>query len=124
MIRKPAQKALIATSALLVSAALAGCKPENLFIEVGNGSGGTLRNIKVALPGDEYSIDSLPNSSINGSYHHFSGPGDLTVTFTTEGGYTHTSSGPHVTGNESGRLRIFIDGGYAEFASQFDQPQK
>lgn len=124
MSRNPAWRTLVAAAALFMLPALTGCKPDNIFFSVANGSGGTLHNVKVIFPGGQLTIETLNDSTINGSFHHFDGPGDLTASFSTEDGRTHSSSGPHVTGKEKGEVKVSIDGSYASFETKFDDSQQ
>ena len=107
---------------------LKGWRPQNIFFDVTNSSGGTLHNIKitpgVAYGSDDESIDSLNDSTIHGNYGNFDGPGDLSVSYSTEDGRTYSSSGPHVTGNEKGVVHVNISGSTASIETKFEGTQQ
>ena len=119
-----ARKTLAITATLLILALLTGCKSRNIFFSVENKSGQTLHDIKVTYPGDELTIDSLTNSTINGSFGSFDGPGRLSVSYSTEGGRTHSSSGPQVNGNEKGQVTITLDSSSASFETKFEESRQ
>jgi hypothetical protein len=119
-----ARKTLAAAAAVLMLAALTGCKPDNIFFSVKNGSDGALHDVKVSYPGDELAVGTLNISTIYGTYRHFDGPGSLTVSYSTEDGSTHSSSGPQVTGNEKGEVDVSIDGSYASFDTKFEESRQ
>jgi len=121
---KSTRRAFAAAAVLLMLAAVTGCKPDNVFFRIGNWSGGTLHNVKVMYPGGELTVDTLDNSSEYGTYRHFDGPGTLEISYTTESGSDRSSSGPQVTGNEKGEVRIRIDGSWATFDTQFEPSQQ
>src|ERR1035441_440028 len=87
---------LTATATLLLLATLTGCQSEGIFFEIGNFSGGKLHSIKLThckaprmgVPDGDLEIDSLDDSTIEGNYGHFDGPGDLTISYRSE---EHTS---------------------------------
>jgi hypothetical protein len=79
MSRNSARRVLASTAALLMLVTLTGCKPDNIFISIENGSGGTLHNVKLTYPGDDLTIATLENSQTIGGFRHFDGRGDLTV---------------------------------------------
>jgi hypothetical protein len=122
---------LAATATLLLLATLTGCQSENIFFEIGNFSGGKLHNIKLthckaprmALPDGDLEIDSLNDSTINGNYGHFDGPGDLTISYSTDDGTTYSTTGPHINGNEKGKVDVNISGSRASFEAKFDEAQ-
>jgi len=60
---KSTRRALAAAAALLMLAAVTGCKPGNFFFRIGNWSGGALHNVKITYPGGELAINTLDNSS-------------------------------------------------------------
>ena len=124
MSRNSARKTLGTAAALLVLATLTACKADNIFFSIQNGSGGTLHDVKVTYPDDKLTFGTLDDSTITGTYRHFDGPGALNISYTTEDGQTHNSSGPQVTGNEKGEVKINIDGSYASFDTKFDESQK
>jgi hypothetical protein len=115
---------LAVVAALLILATLTGCKPENIFFSVKNGSGATLHDVKVTYPGDDFTIATLADSTTYGTYRHFDGPGKLTVSYSTEDGRTYNTSGPQVTGNEKGEVSVSIDGSYASFDTKFEEVQQ
>jgi hypothetical protein len=129
---KSTRTTVVATAALLLLATLIGCSPENIFFEIANRSGGRLHNIKLThceaprmgLPDGDLEIDSLNDSTIQGNYGHFDGPGDLTISYTTESGNTYSTTGPHINGNESGKVNVEIDGSRATFRTQFEGTQQ
>jgi hypothetical protein len=123
MSRNSAKKCLAAAAALLMLASLTACKPDNVFFEVTNGSGGKVHDVKVTYPDDKLTFGSLDDSTITGTYRHFDGPGDLAVSFSTEDGQSHSSSGPQVSGNEKGEVKINISGSSASFETSFEQRQ-
>jgi len=118
------RKILTIAIAVLTFATLTGCRPENIFFTVGNQSGGALHDVKVTYPGDELDVGTLTDNQILGTFRHFDGAGDLTVSYTTESGRTYSHSGPHVTGDEKGDVKINIEGSDANFETNFDQSQK
>jgi hypothetical protein len=124
MSTKSARRTLATAAALLMLAILTGCKPDNIFISIKNGSGGTLHNVKVSFPGDELTFSTLEDSTITGTYRHFDGPGDLAISYSTDDGHTYSSSGPHVTGKEKGEVKVSIDGSYANFDTEFAETQQ
>jgi hypothetical protein len=121
---------LAATAKLLLLGTLSGCQPEGIFFEIGNFSGGKLHDIKLthckaprmALPDGDLEIDSLDDSTVNGNYGHFDGPGDLTISYSTDNGTTHSTTGPHINGNEKGKVNVNITGSHASFETRFDEP--
>ena len=123
--------ALTATAILLLLATLTGCQSEGIFFEIGNFSGGKLHSIKLThcsaprmgLPDGDLEIDSLEDSTIRGKYGHFDGPGDLTISYSTEGGATYSTTGPHINGNENGKVDVKISGSRASFETKFDEAQ-
>jgi hypothetical protein len=121
---KSARRTLAAPAALLMLATLTGCKSDNIFFSVENGSGGTLHDVKVTFPGDKFTIATLSNSTIYGTNRHFDGPGDLTVSYSTEDGRTYSSSGPQVTGKEIGEVDVSIVGKYASFDTKLEESQQ
>jgi hypothetical protein len=118
------RRTLAAAAAILILATLTGCQPDNIFFSVGNVSGGTLHDVKVAYPGGLLNLGTLEPSSFTGTYRHFNGPGDLSVSYATESGRTYSHSGPHVAGNETGGVKVNIDGSDATFETNFDAVQK
>jgi hypothetical protein len=128
MSRNSFRRTLVAAAALLMLAALVGCKPDNIFFSVKNESGGTLHDVKVTYPGDELNVgtlDGTPNTSqIFGTFRHFDGPGIVTVTYTTERGSTYSHSSPPVAGSEKGNVKINIEGSSANFEMNFDASQQ
>jgi hypothetical protein len=124
MRRNSACRTLGAAAVLLILASLTACKPDNIFFSVQNGSGGKLHDVKVTYPDDKLTFGTLDDSTITGTYRHFDGPGDLGVSFSTEDGQSHSSSGPRVTGNEKGEVKINIGGSYASFDTNFEQSQQ
>jgi hypothetical protein len=119
---------------LLALLTLIGCRPDNIFFTVENHSGGTLHDVKVTYPGETITIGPLIGSSINlgkldastitGTFRHFDGPGNVTVTYSTEDGQSHTSSSRPVTGNEKGEVKISIYGSYASFDTKFEDSRQ
>jgi len=77
MSRNSARRTLPAAAALLMLATLTGCKSENIFFSVQNGSGGTLHDVKVTYPGDVLIIVTLNDPTTYGTHRHFDGPGGL-----------------------------------------------
>lgn len=124
MRRKSGWKALAAATAFLMLAALPGCKADKIFFSIENRSGGTLHDVKVSYPGDDLTFSSLEDSTITGTFRHFDGPGDIAISYKTEDGGAHRSSGPHVTGDEKGQVTIRIDASWANFDTQFEQSQQ
>ena len=118
LFRKAARKTFVTTAVLVIFFTLTGCKSKDIFFSVQNKSGETLHDIKVTYPGGELTIDSLTDSTINGSFGYFDGPGRLSVSYITEGGGTHSSSGPQVNGNEKGQLNVTLDGSSASFGKR------
>lgn len=116
-------RTLAAAAILLMAVSLTGCKPNNIFFDVTNGSGGTLHNVKITYPGDELNFATLDNSTSTGTFRHFDGPGDLSISYSTEDGRSHSFSGPHVDGSEKGTVKIDIQGSYASFDTKFDGGQ-
>src|SRR5579872_1210256 len=98
MRRRSVRTILAMTVALLSLACLTGCKSGNVFFTVENGSGETLHDVKVTYPGDDFTIRTLTNSTTFGTHRRFDGAGDLRVSYSTEDGRMHSSSGPRVTG--------------------------
>jgi len=115
---------LVAVGALLMLVTLAGCKPDNIFISIENGSGGTLHHVKLTYPGNDLSVSTLDISQTVGGFRHFDGPGALTVSYTTEDGHDYSSSGPEVTGNEKGDVKVRIDGSYASFDTKLEESKE
>lgn len=121
----------LAATATLLLATLTGCQSENIFFEIGNFSGGKLHNVKLtpckaprmALPDGDLEIDSLNDSTINGNYGHCDGPGDLTISYSTDDGTTYNTIGPHISGNERGKVNVNISGRRASFETKFDEAQ-
>ena len=109
---------------LLISLALSGCKADNVIFTVRNDSGGTVHDVKVGFPGNEFTISTLGDSTIEATHRHFSGPGRLTISFSTDEGRTYSSSGPPVTGTEKGRVDISIEGSHANFETRFEDNQQ
>jgi len=124
MTLKSTRKALAMAAAFLMLAAVTGCKPDNVFFRISNRTGGTLHNVKVTYPGGTLTTDTLDNMTDWGTYRHFDGPGGLEISYTTESGSDRSSSGPQVTGNEKGEVRIRIDGSWATFDTQFEPSQQ
>ena len=124
MSRKSARRTLVTTAALLIIATLTSCKSGNVFFTVENASGETLHNVKVTYPGDDFTIATLTNSTTYGTHRRFDGPGDLAVSYSTDDGRTHSSSGPRVTGNEKGEVNISIAGSSANFETKFEESQQ
>ena len=124
MIRNSTRRTLAAAAALLMVATLTGCKPDSIFFSVSNESSEPLHDVKVTYPGDELNVGTLNASTINGTFRHFDGPGDLTVSYSTDSGRTYSHSGPHVIGNETGEVKVHIDGSDASFETKFDDSQK
>lgn len=125
----PSTRSMLATAGTFAAGILTlfttnGWRPQHIFFTVSNHSGGALHDVKVTYPGDELNVGTLPDSTINGTYRNFDGPGDLIVSYTTESGRTYTRPGPHVTGDEKGDVKIEIDGSDASFETSFDQTQK
>lgn len=130
MSRNSARRAFAAAATLLILATLTGCRPDNIFFTVENHSGGTLHDVKVTYPGEKITIGPLIGSAINlgtldastitGTFRHFDGPGNVTVSYSTEDGQTHTSSSRQVTGDEKGEVKISIYGSYASFDTKFE----
>jgi hypothetical protein len=126
-------RTLAAAASLLMLAALTGCRADNIFFSVENYSGETLHDVKVTYPGEKITIGpligskidigTLNNSTILGTYRHFDGPGNVTVSYSTEDGRTHSFSSPRVTGDEKGNVKISIDGSNASFDMKFDESQ-
>lgn len=123
MSRTSARRTL-AAAVLLMFATLTACKPDNIFFSIENRSGGTLHNVKVSYPGDDLTFSTLENSTITGTYRHFDGPGDLSISYSTEDGQSHNSTGPHVTGEEKGEVKVSIDASWANFDTKFEQAQQ
>lgn len=121
---KSARMALATAAALFMLATLPGCKPDNIFFSIENRSGRTLHNVKVSFPDDDLTFSMLENSTVTGTYRHFDGPGDLAISYKTDDGGTHNSSGPHVTGNEKGQVTIRIDASWANFDTKFEENQQ
>jgi hypothetical protein len=125
---KSARRTIVAATTLLILATLTACKSENIFFRVTNKSGGVLHDVKVTYPGDEFIVPTLQGSSntfsVFGVYRHFSGPGDLTVSYSTDSGRSYSHSGPTVTGSETGEVAVNIDGSDATFETKFDVSQK
>jgi hypothetical protein len=134
MSRKTARGTFTAAAALLMLATLTGCRPDNIFFSVKNESGGTLHDVKVTYPGEKITIGpligstinvgTLENSTIIGTYRHFDGPGNVTVSYSTEDGHTHSFSSPPVTGSEKGEVRVSIEGNWASFDTKFEGSQQ
>ena len=124
MSRKSAWKTLATIAALLMLSGLAGCKSGNIFLTVENASGETLHNVKVTYPGDELTIKTLTSSTTYGTHRHFDSPGDLGVSYSTEDGRIHSSSGPRVTGKEKGEVKVSIDGSSASFETKFEESRQ
>jgi hypothetical protein len=128
---KSTRTTVVATAALLLLATLTGCSPENIYFEIANMSGGKLHNIKLShcqaprmgLPDGDLEIESLNDSTINANFGHFDGPGDLTISYSTEGGNTYSTTGPHINGNEKGKINVTIFGSRASFETKFDETQ-
>jgi len=118
MSRKSARQAIVAV-ALLMFVTVIGCRPDDVFFRIANPSSGKLSNVKVSFPDDDFTISTLDNSSVFGTYRHFSGPGELSISYTTEDGHTWTSTGPHVNGDEKGEVGITIQGSNADFETKF-----
>lgn len=118
------RRTLATAATMLTLATLAGCKPDNIFFDVGNTSSGMLHDVKVAYPGGVLNVGTLESSGFTGTYRHFSGPGNLAVSYATESGRTYSNSGPHVTGSETGAVKVYIDGSDTNFEANFDAVQK
>jgi hypothetical protein len=122
---------LAATVTLLLLGSLTGCQSEGIFFKIANFSGGKLHDIKLThckaprmgLPDGDLEIDSLDDSTINGNYGHFDGPGDLTISYSTDDGATYSTTGPHIDGNEKGNVAVNISGSQASFETKFDEAQ-
>jgi hypothetical protein len=121
---KSARRTLAAPAALLMLATLTGCKSDDIFFSVENGSGGTLHDVKVTFPGDKFTIATLGSSTIYATDRHFDGPGNLTVSYSTEDGHTYSSSGPKVTGNEMGEIDVSIVGSNASFLTKLEKSRQ
>jgi hypothetical protein len=119
-----ARTTIAAAALLLILAPLTACKPANIFLEIDNKSGGTLHNVKLTFPGDHLIFRSLEDSTDTGTYRSFAGPGELAISYSTDDGQTHDSTGPQVTGNEKGRVTVTISGSYANFDTKFDEAQQ
>ena len=63
----------------------------------------------------DLSFGTLEDSTYTATYRHFDSAGDLAISNVTDDGQTYSSSGPHVTGNEKGEVKVRIDGSYANF---------
>lgn len=105
-------------------ASLTGCQPDNVVFEIGNTSGGKLHNVKLIYPGGDLSFGTLEDSTYTATYRHFDGGGDLAISYATDDGQTYSSSGPHVTGNEKGEVKVRIEGSYANFDTKFEESQQ
>jgi hypothetical protein len=131
MSRNPARSTFAAAALLLMFAALMGCRADNIFFSVENHSGEVLHNVKVTYPGEKITIGSLIGSSISigtlerstihGGFRHFDGPGNVTVSYSTEDGHTYSFSSRQVTGNEKGKVTISIYGSYTNFDTNFEE---
>jgi hypothetical protein len=134
MSRDTVRRTLSVAALLLMLATLTGCRADNIFFSVENYSGGTLHDVKVTYPGEKIAIGpligskidigTLNNSTILGTYRHFDGPGNVTLSYSTEDGNTHNFSSPHVTGDEKGEVKVTIDGSYANFDMKFEESQQ
>jgi len=120
MRRNSAPLSLAAAAAMLILTVLTGCAPDNVFFRVRNRSGETLHDVVISYPGDTLTIKTLNNMTDLGIFRHFNGPGALSVTYSTEDGRTHTTSGPQVTGNEKGDVSVTCDGSDASFDTKFE----
>ena len=133
---KSPQRTLVAAATLLILATLAACKLDNIFFTITNQSDGTLHDVKVTYSGDTLNVGTLNKIKIEtlqssnnsfgvfGTYRHFGGPGDLAVSYSTESGRTYSHSGPRVTGDETGDVKVNIDGSDATFDTRFDVSRK
>lgn len=66
----------------------------------------------------------MGGGGVEGTFRHFDGPGNLTISYSTEDGHTYGSSGPNVTGDEKGEVTVSIKGSYAIFDTDFEESQK
>jgi len=103
---------------------LTACRPDSIYFEIGNNSGGKLHNVRLTFPGDDVTFGTLEDSTYTATSRHFNGPGDLAISYSTEDGHTYSSSGPHVTGNEKGEAKVRIDGSYTSFDTKFEEAQQ
>ena len=124
MVTRSARNALAAAAALLMLVPLTACSPDSVVFEIGNKTGGTLHNVKLTFPGDDISFKTLEDSTYTAKYSHFDGPGELTIFYTTDDGQTFSSTGPEVTGNEKGQVKVTISRSYANFDTEFDESQQ
>jgi hypothetical protein len=123
----------LAAAALLMLATLTGCSPDDVTFSVRNESGGTLHDVKLTYPGEKIpfgpligstiSFGTLADSSISAGIRHFDGPGNVTVSYSTEDGHTYSSSSPKVTGNEKGEVKVTIEGSHASFDMNLEESQ-
>ena len=119
MIERILRKLSVQLTALLVLAAIAGCRSYHVEITVENRTGAAIQLLEVDYPSASFGADALASGGHLSYRIQVRGNGQIKVQYKAAGGAQQQISGPSLSEKDEGRLEVvLLPGGKAEFTPQ------